>query len=54
MQLSPTINSSLIGLKYEDLLLENDDLEKALSRIPKSVKVQRFVSQCDTIYFAIS
>jgi hypothetical protein len=29
------------GLKYEDLLVENDDLEKALNRIPKSVKVQR-------------
>jgi len=29
------------GLKYEDLLLENDDLEKALNRIPKGVKVQR-------------
>jgi len=29
------------GLKYEDLLLENDDLEKALNRIPKAVKVNR-------------
>ena len=29
------------GLKYEDLLLENDDMEKALNRIPKSVKIQR-------------
>ena len=50
----PTINISHIGLKYEDLLLENDDLEKALSRIPKSVKVQRFVYRCDRIYFAMS
>ncbi len=29
------------GLKYEDLLLENDDMEKALHRIPKNVKTER-------------
>ena len=32
---------STIGVKYEDLLLENDDMEHALNRIPHSVKVER-------------
>ena len=30
-----------IGVKYEDLLLENEDLEHALNRIPHNVKVER-------------
>lgn len=30
-----------IGVKYEDLLVENEDMEKALSRIPQEVKIQR-------------
>ena len=30
-----------IGIKYEDLLVENDDMEKALNRIPHEVKIQR-------------
>lgn len=30
-----------MGLKYEDLLLESDDVEKALNRIPVDVKVAR-------------
>mgnify|MGYP006253826243 CR=1 FL=1 len=30
-----------MGLKYEDLLLESDDVEKALIRIPVDVKVAR-------------
>ena len=30
-----------MGLKYEDLLLESDDVEKALNRIPTEVKVAR-------------
>jgi len=31
----------LLGLKYEDLLRENEDLEHALNRIPHNVKVER-------------
>lgn len=30
-----------MGLKYEDLLVESDDVEKALNRIPTDVKVAR-------------
>jgi hypothetical protein len=30
-----------MGLKYEDLLVESDDVEKALNRIPVDVKVAR-------------
>lgn len=30
-----------MGLKYEDLLVESDDVEKAIGRIPKHVKIER-------------
>jgi hypothetical protein len=30
-----------MGLKYEDLLVESDDMEKALIRIPKATLVAR-------------
>ena len=30
-----------MGLKYEDLLIESDDVEKAINRIPTAVKIER-------------
>ena len=30
-----------MGLKYEDLLVENEDVDKALNRIPKDTLVAR-------------
>ena len=30
-----------MGLKYEDLLIESDDVEKAINRIPSAVKIER-------------
>ena len=30
-----------MGLKYEDLLIESDDVEKAINRIPTVVKIER-------------
>ena len=32
-----------LGLKYQDLLIEKDDVNKALARIDHDVLVERFV-----------